>query len=131
FDGGSGRLELDDENDLSNTGVEIIAQLPGRRQQGLAALSGGERALIACALVFALLRVSPTPFALLDEVDAMLDESNVGRFRSILREISQNTQFVLITHNRHTVEVADTVYGINMSSDSSSQVISLKPDEVI
>ena len=131
FDGGSGRLELDDENDLSRTGVEIIAQLPGRRQQGLAALSGGERALIACALVFALLRVSPTPFALLDEVDAMLDESNVGRFRSILREISQNTQFVLITHNRHTVEVADTVYGINMSSDSSSQVISLKPDEVV
>ena len=131
FDGGSGRLELDDENDLSRTGVEIIAQLPGRRQQGLAALSGGERALIACALVFALLRVSPTPFALLDEVDAMLDESNVGRFRSILREISQNTQFVLITHNRHTVEVADTVYGINISSDSSSQVISLKPDEVV
>ena len=86
--------------------------------------------MIACALVFALLRVSPTPFALFDEVDAMLDESNVGRFRSILREISKNTQFVLITHNRHTVEVADTVYGINMSSDSSSQVISLKPDEV-
>ena len=131
FDGGSGRLELDDENDLSRTGVEIIAQLPGRRQQGLASLSGGERALIACALIFALLRVSPTPFALLDEVDAMLDESNVGRFRSMLREISQNTQFVLITHNRHTVEVADTVYGINMSSDSSSQVISLKPDEVV
>ena len=130
FDGGSGKLQLDDADDLSNTGVEIIAQLPGRRQQGLAALSGGERALIACALVFALLRVSPTPFALLDEVDAMLDESNVGRFRSILREISENTQFVLITHNRHTVEVADTVYGINMSSDSSSQVISLKPDEV-
>ncbi|MBH28534.1 MAG: chromosome segregation protein SMC, partial [Chloroflexi bacterium] len=130
FDGGSGKLELDDADDLSNTGVEIVAQLPGRRQQGLAALSGGERALIACALVFALLRVSPTPFALLDEVDAMLDESNVGRFRSILREISKNTQFVLITHNRHTVEVADTVYGINMSSDSSSQVISLKPDEV-
>ena len=130
FDGGSGKLKLDDENDLSHTGVEIIAQLPGRRQQELAALSGGERALVACALVFALLRVSPTPFALLDEVDAMLDESNVGRFRSILREISQNTQFVLITHNRHTVEVADTVYGINMSSDSSSQVISLKPDEV-
>ena len=130
FDGGSARLELSDPGDLSTTGVEIIARLPGRRQQGLALLSGGERALVACALIFALLRVSPTPFALLDEVDAMLDESNVGRFRAILREISENTQFVLITHNRHTVEVADTVYGINMGTDSASTVISLKPDEI-
>lgn len=130
FDGGSARLELSDPGDLSNTGVEIIARLPGRRQQGLPLLSGGERALVACALIFALLRVSPTPFAVLDEVDAMLDESNVGRFRAILSEISENTQFVLITHNRHTVEVADTVYGINMGSDSASTVISLKPDEI-
>ncbi len=130
FDGGSARLELSEPGDLSTTGVEIIARLPGRRQQGLALLSGGERALVACALIFALLRVSPTPFALLDEVDAMLDESNIGRFRAILREISENTQFVLITHNRHTVEVADTVYGINMGTDSASTVISLKPDEI-
>ncbi|MDP7545015.1 MAG: AAA family ATPase, partial [Anaerolineales bacterium] len=130
FLGGSARLELSDPSDLSNTGVEIIARLPGRRQQGLALLSGGERALVACALIFALLRVSPTPFALLDEVDAMLDESNVGRFRAILSEISENTQFVLITHNRHTVEVADTVYGINMGADSASKVISLRPDEI-
>lgn len=130
FGGGSAHLELNDPGDLSKTGVEIIARLPGRRQQGLALLSGGERALVACALIFALLRVSPTPFALLDEVDAMLDESNVGRFRAILSDISENTQFVLITHNRHTVEVADTVYGINMGMDSSSTVISLKPDEI-
>ena len=130
FLGGSAHLKLSDPSDLSNTGVEIIARLPGRRQQGLALLSGGERALVACALIFALLRVSPTPFALLDEVDAMLDESNVGRFRAILSEISENTQFVLITHNRHTVEVADTVYGINMGADSASKVISLRPDEI-
>jgi len=130
FNGGNGKLELEEDEDLNSTGVEINVQLPGRRKQGLASLSGGERALTACALVFALLRVSPTPFAVLDEVDAMLDESNVGRFRSILREISTNTQFILITHNRHTVEVADTVFGISMGSDSTSQVISLRPDEV-
>lgn len=94
----------------------------------MALLSGGERSLTACALVFALLRISPTPFAMLDEVDAMLDEANVGRFREILAEIGQNTQFVVITHNRHTVEVADTVYGVSMGTDSASQVISLRLD---
>lgn len=126
FGGGSAHLELTSPDDLSSTGIEIVAQLPGRREQGLALLSGGERSLTACALVFALLRISPTPFAMLDEVDAMLDEANVGRFREILAEISQTTQFVVITHNRHTVEAADTVYGVSMGTDSASQVISLK-----
>ena len=126
FNGGSARIELTQPNDIANTGVEILAQLPGRRQQGLALLSGGERSLTACALVFSLLRVSPTPFALLDEVDAMLDDSNVERFRELVEELSQTTQFVIITHNRRTVEVADTVYGITMGADSASQVISLK-----
>ena len=126
FNGGSARLELTLPNDIANTGVEIMAQLPGRRQQGLALLSGGERSLTACALVFSLLRVSPTPFALLDEVDAMLDDSNVERFRELVEELSQTTQFVIITHNRRTVEVADTVYGITMGADSASQIISLK-----
>jgi chromosome segregation protein len=126
FNGGSARLELTQPNDIANTGVEIMAQLPGRRQQGLALLSGGERSLTACALVFSLLRVSPTPFALLDEVDAMLDDSNVERFRELVEELSQTTQFVIITHNRRTVEVADTVYGITMGTDSASQIISLK-----
>lgn len=126
FNGGSARLELTQPNDIANTGVEILAQLPGRRQQGLALLSGGERSLTACALVFSLLRVSPTPFALLDEVDAMLDDSNVERFRELVEELSQTTQFVIITHNRRTVEVADTVYGITMGADSASQIISLK-----
>ena len=126
FNGGSARLELTLPNDIANTGVEIMAQLPGRRQQGLALLSGGERSLTACALVFSLLRVSPTPFALLDEVDAMLDDSNVERFRELVEELSQTTQFVIITHNRRTVEVADIVYGITMGADSTSQIISLK-----
>lgn len=128
FGGGKADLELTNPEDLSRAGIEIVAQLPGRRRQGLALLSGGERSLTACALVFALLRISPTPFAMLDEVDAMLDEANVGRFREILAEIGQNTQFVVITHNRHTVEVADTVYGVSMGTDSASQVISLRLD---
>ena len=93
-------------------------------------LSGGERSLIAAALIFSLLKISPTPFCVLDEVDAMLDESNVARYRKILRELSSDTQFIVITHNRNTVQVADVIYGIIMSEDSSSQVLSLKLDEV-
>ena len=93
-------------------------------------LSGGERSLTAVALVFALLRVSPTPFCVLDEVDAMLDESNVGRFLDLLRDLSKDTQFVLITHNRNTVSAADVIYGVTMGKDSSSQIISLQLEEV-
>ncbi|MGE5223793.1 MAG: chromosome segregation protein SMC [Omnitrophica WOR_2 bacterium] len=130
FGGGSARLILTDPEDLTATGIDIEARLPGRRSQGLSLLSGGERSLTATSLVFALLKVSPTPFCLLDEVDAMLDEANVGRFRELLRELSQNTQFIVVTHNRNTVQVADVIYGVTMGRDSSSQVISLRLDEV-
>jgi chromosome segregation protein len=129
FGGGSVRLSLTDPDDLSQTGIDIEARLPGRREQGLAMLSGGERSLTACALVFALLKVSPTPFCVLDEVDAMLDESNVARFREMLRELSEQTQFVVITHNRQTVQAAEVLYGVSMGPDSASRVISLKLDE--
>jgi chromosome segregation protein len=131
FGGGSARLILTNPDDLTETGIDIEARLPGRREQGLSLLSGGERSLAATSLVFALLKVSPTPFCVLDEVDAMLDESNTGRFRDLLNELSQNTQFVVITHNRNTVQVADVIYGVTMGRDSSSQVISLKMDEVM
>lgn len=130
FGGGAARLVLTDPDDLTNSGIDIEARLPGRREQGLSLLSGGERSLTATALVFALLRVSPTPFCVLDEVDAMLDEANVGRFRDLLRELSQSTQFIIITHNRSTVQVADVIYGVTMGRDTTSQVISLKLDEV-
>ena len=115
---------------MSSTGIDIEARLPGRREQGLSLLSGGERSLTAVALVFSLLRVSPTPFCVLDEVDAMLDEANVGRFRDLLRELSETTQFILITHNRATVQVADIIYGVTMGRDSTSQILSLKVDEL-
>jgi chromosome segregation protein len=130
FGGGSARLVMTDPEDLTLTGIDIEARLPGRREQGLSLLSGGERSLTAVALVFALLRVSPTPFCILDEVDAMLDEANVGRFRELLRELSNSTQFILITHNRNTVQVADIIYGVTMGRDSASQLVSLKLDEV-
>jgi chromosome segregation protein len=130
FGGGSARLVLTDPDDLTSSGIEIEARLPGRRTQGLSLLSGGERSLTAVALVFSLLKVSPTPFCLLDEVDAMLDEVNVGRFRDLLSELSDKTQFVIVTHNRNTVQVADVIYGVTMGRDSVSQVVSLKMDQV-
>ncbi len=130
FGGGMASLVLTDPDDLTETGIDIDARLPGRRTQGLSLLSGGERSLTATALVFALLKISPTPFCVLDEVDAMLDEANVGRFSELLRELSENTQFVIVTHNRNTVQVADIIYGVTMGRDSSSQILSLKLDEV-
>jgi chromosome segregation protein len=130
FGGGSAKLYLTDEENFNNTGIEIEARLPGRREQGLSLLSGGERSLTAVALIFALLHVSPTPFCVLDEVDAALDESNVGRFCDLLEELSEKIQFIVITHNRNTVQSADVIYGITMGRDSASQMISLKLDEV-
>jgi chromosome segregation protein len=130
FGGGTARLVLTLPEDMTETGIDIEARLPGRREQGLSLLSGGERSLTAAALVFSLLKVSPTPFCVLDEVDAMLDEANVGRFRDLLQELAQNTQFIVVTHNRNTVQAADVIYGVTMGRDSTSQVISLKLDEV-
>jgi chromosome segregation protein len=130
FGGGSARLALTDPENLVDTGIEIEARLPGRREQGLAMLSGGERSLTAIALVFALLKVSPTPVCVMDEVDAMLDEANVGRFRDLLVDLSKDTQFIVITHNRNTVQAADVIYGVTMGRDSASQIISLRLDQV-
>ncbi|MGD8604987.1 MAG: hypothetical protein PVF49_10500, partial [Anaerolineales bacterium] len=129
FGGGSARLVLTNPDDLSDSGIDIEARLPGRREQGLSMLSGGERSLTASALIFALLKVSPTPFCLLDEVDAMLDEANVLRFGEMLGELSRQTQFIVITHNRQTVQTAEAIYGVTMGDDSVSRLISLKLDE--
>jgi chromosome segregation protein len=115
---------------LGSLGVEIIARPPGKRQQTLALLSGGERSLTAAALLFAILKVNPSPFCVLDEVDAALDESNVGRFREALAELAEQTQFLVVTHNRGTIEVADMIYGVSMGEDGGSKVLSLRLDEV-
>jgi chromosome segregation protein len=131
FGGGAGRLVLTDPDDLTISGVDIVARLPNRREQGLGLLSGGERSLTAAALIFSLLKVSPTPFCIMDEVDAALDEANINRFRDLLHELSLKTQFIVITHNRGTIQVAQTIYGISMGSDSVSQAISIKPEDYV
>ena len=130
FGGGQARITLMNADNLDEAGIEIHAQPPGKRPQALALLSGGERSLTAAALLFAILRVKPTPFCVLDEVDAALDEANVGRFRSMLETLAEQTQFIIITHNRRTVEVANTVYGISMAADGASTAISLRLAEV-
>jgi chromosome segregation protein len=126
FHGGQARLTLTDPDNPSTTGVEILARPPGKRQQSLALLSGGERALTATALLFAVLKARPLPFCFLDEVDAMLDEANVGRFRAMLEEFAKQTQFIVITHNRQTIEASNTIYGVSMGEDGVSKVISLQ-----
>ncbi len=128
FNGGTAKLVLTDPDDITNTGIEIIARPPGKRPQSLALLSGGERTLSACALIFAILRVSPTPFCIFDEVDAALDEANVDRFRLTLEELTDVTQFIIVTHNRRTLEGADAIYGVTMGNDGVSRVISLRLD---
>ena len=129
FGGGFAKLSLTDPGDLSTTGIEITARPPGKKAQALSMLSGGERALTAVALLFAMLEVRPAPFCVLDEVDAALDEANVGRFTEALRELAEHTQFIVITHNRGTIEAADALYGVTAGDDSVSRVISLRLDE--
>jgi chromosome segregation protein len=126
FGGGEAQLLLTDPDDLSTTGVDITARPPGKKRQPLAMLSGGERALTAVALLLAMLEVRPVPFCVLDEVDAALDEANIERFSSALRSLAQEIQFVVITHNRGTIEAADALYGVTVGDDAVSRVVSLR-----
>jgi chromosome segregation protein len=131
FGGGTARLVMTASENGDGGGIDIVAQPPGKRLQSLALLSGGERALTAVALLFAILKVNPTPFCLLDEVDAALDEANVVRFREQLQALATETQAIVITHNRGTIEIADTLYGISMGDDGVSQVLSLRLEEAV
>jgi len=128
FKGGTAKLVLTTPDDITNTGIDIVARPPGKRPTSLALLSGGERSLSACALIFAILRVSPTPFCVLDEVDAALDEANVDRFRQTVETLTDTTQFIIVTHNRRTLEGANAIYGITMGNDGVSKMISLRLD---
>ncbi|MFQ5381051.1 MAG: hypothetical protein ACE5EF_05455, partial [Dehalococcoidia bacterium] len=130
FGGGSARLVLTAPEDLSATGIDVEAQPPGKKVRSLSLLSGGERSLTAVALLFALLTVNPAPFCVLDEVDAALDEANVGRFTGSLERLAANTQFLVVTHNRRTIEKADAIYGVSMGPDSVSKVLSVRLDEI-
>jgi len=126
FPDGRARLELVAVEDSDEPGIEIVVQPAGKKLQSLSLLSGGEKALTATALVLSLFLIRPTPFCLLDEVDAPLDEANIGRFNQIVREMAEATQFVLITHNRRTMEAADTLYGITMEQPGVSKVVSVR-----
>jgi chromosome segregation protein len=127
FGGGEARLVLTQPDDLLATGVDIVARPPGKKLQGLLSLSGGERALTIVALLFGLLKIHPTPFCLLDEVDAALDEANVQRFADLLCELARGIQFIVVTHNRATMEAADALYGVTMDANGVSREFSIKP----
>ena len=126
FGGGRARLELLDPGDVIESGIEIEAQPPGKRLSSLSLLSGGERSLTAVALLFALLSVNPAPFCVLDEVDAALDEANVGRFVAELGRLAGRTQFLIVTHNRRTIEATDAIYGVSMGPGGVSATLSLR-----
>jgi chromosome segregation protein len=126
FAGGSASLQQVEGDQDAPGGIEITVRPPGKRPQRLAMLSGGERALTGVALLFAMLSVNPVPFCVLDEVDAALDEANIGRFADALRRLSETIDFVVITHNRATMEVADTIYGVTMTDAAVSRVLSLR-----
>lgn len=127
FDGGEARLVLTQPDHLLESGVDILARPPGKKLQALLSLSGGERALTIVALLFGLLKVNPTPFCVLDEVDAALDEANVQRFAGMLEEFSRQIQFVVVSHNRATMEIADALYGVSMDASGVSRLYSVQP----
>ena len=126
FGGGKTELVLTDPDDILETGIEILVQPPGKKRQNLMLLSGGERALTAAALLFAFLKVKPSPFCVMDEVDAPLDGANVERFADLLREFGERSQFIIITHNPTTMEAAPVWYGVTMQAPGVSSVLGLQ-----
>lgn len=130
FGGGTARLELVDEDDPLESGIDIVARPPGKKVQSVQLLSGGEKALAALALLVALFRIKPSPFCILDEVDAPLDDANVERLAELVREMTEHTQFLLITHNRRTMTRADILYGITMEEPGVSKIVSVRLEEM-
>lgn len=126
FGGGRGEMTLLESEDILEAGIEVVAQPPGKRLQNILLLSGGEKAMTAIALVMAIFKYRPSPFCLLDEVDAPLDDANVGRFVNKIAEMSEKTQFIVITHNKRTMEAARALYGVTMQEAGVSKVVSVK-----
>jgi chromosome segregation protein len=131
FGGGRADLVPDSEDaDPLTAGVEIIARPPGKKLQHISLLSGGERALTALAVLFSLYEIKPSPYCLMDEVDAPLDDQNVKRFCNIIKDYAHSTQFIIITHNKLTMEIADTLYGVTMEEKGISKLLSVKLADV-
>ncbi|MGB8508745.1 MAG: hypothetical protein WCD76_10090, partial [Pyrinomonadaceae bacterium] len=126
FGGGRGEMSLIDGDDVLESGIDIVAQPPGKRLQSVLLLSGGEKAMAALALVLAIFRYRPSPFCLLDEVDAPLDEANISRFTAKITEMSAETQFLVITHNKRTMEVGRALYGVTMEDAGISKLVSVR-----
>jgi chromosome segregation protein len=126
FGGGRGEMTMIDDDDVLESGIDLIAQPPGKRLQSVLLLSGGEKAMAALALVLAIFRYHPSPFCLLDEVDAPLDEANIGRFKAKIVEMATETQFLVITHNKRTMEVARALYGVTMQEAGVSKLVSVR-----
>ena len=128
FGGGQGQMTLLEADDILEAGIEVVAQPPGKRLQNILLLSGGEKAMTAIALVMAIFKYRPSPFCLLDEVDAPLDDANVGRFAAKIADMSERTQFIVITHNKRTMEAARALYGVTMQEPGVSKIVSVKFD---
>ncbi|MEM9195693.1 MAG: chromosome segregation protein SMC, partial [Myxococcota bacterium] len=126
FGGGRAELRLSQPDDLLESGVDIIAQPPGKRIGSLELMSGGEKALTAVSLIFAIFQYKPSPFCLLDEVDAPLDEANIGRFADAVRQMTDRSQFIIITHAKRTMESADVLYGVTMEEPGVSKLVSVE-----
>ena len=126
FGGGRASLILEDENNVLECGIEIIVQPPGKKLQNMTLLSGGERAFTAIALLFAMLKINPSPFCVLDEIEAALDDVNVYRFADYLKKFTKETQFLVITHRKGTMEAGNSVYGITMEENGISKLLSMK-----
>ena len=129
FRGGRAELQLTEHEDLLSAGVDIIAQPPGKKLGNIELMSGGEKALTAVSLIFAIFQYKPSPFCVLDEVDAPLDEANVARYNEAIRSMTENSQFILITHIRKTMQSVDVLYGVTMGEPGVSRLVSVKVNE--
>ena len=131
FRGGRAELRLTNPDDMLETGIEIIAQPPGKKLSSIELMSGGEKALTAVSLIFAIFQIKPSPFCVLDEVDAPLDDANVGRYCELIREMTDKSQFILITHIKKTMQLVDVLHGVTMGEPGVSRLVSVKVSEAI